>query len=156
MLTFQEKLAIIEAFPELERKNVSLGRVNFQFEGSRTDKKNVVYHLHPNGNGFVYAGGLDGYQTDEKGLVNIRDFSAEELKSVVAKSISLLSGSDEVPSTVSRTEPERWANKRNDVLVVAHEDELWNVYFGANLEESFGTYREVEDYMAEEGFSKKG
>ena len=48
MLTFEEKLAIIESFPELERKNVSLGRVNFHFEGSIYEKKNVVYHLHPN------------------------------------------------------------------------------------------------------------
>ncbi|WP_316571247.1 hypothetical protein [Neobacillus sp. YIM B06451] len=153
MLTFEEKIAIIEGFPELERRNVSLGRVNFQFAGSETDKKNVVYHLHPNGNGFVYARGLDGYKTDDKGLVNIRDFSAEELKSLVAKSISLLSGV-EAQEAVSHTTPERWLNKENDVLVVAHEDELWNVYFGANLEESFGTYKEVEDYMAEEGFTK--
>lgn len=64
MLTFEEKLAIIESFPELERVNVSLGRVNFQFNESVYEKKNVVYHLHPNGNGFVYAGRLQGYQTD--------------------------------------------------------------------------------------------
>ncbi len=35
MLTFEEKLSIIESFPELERKNVSLKRVNFHFEESR-------------------------------------------------------------------------------------------------------------------------
>ncbi len=39
MLTFEEKLSIIESFPELERKNVSLKRVNFHFEESRLDKK---------------------------------------------------------------------------------------------------------------------
>ena len=32
MLTFEEKLAIIESFPELERKDVSLGRVNFRLQ----------------------------------------------------------------------------------------------------------------------------
>ncbi|WP_059170590.1 hypothetical protein [Bacillus sp. FJAT-27445] len=155
MLTFNEKLAIIEAFPELSRKNVSLGRVNFQFEGSTSDKKNVVYHLHPNGNGFVYAAGLDGYETDEKGLVNIRDFSAEELKSAVEKSISLLSEGNEEDMEAGETEPELWVNKKNHVLTVANEDELWNVYYGANLEESFGTYSEVEEYMGEEGFVKR-
>ncbi|MGQ0517887.1 hypothetical protein ACT453_49800, partial [Bacillus sp. D-CC] len=62
MLTFEEKLSIIESFPELERKNVSLKRVNFHFEESRLDKKNVVYHLHPNGNGFVYASGYYMFQ----------------------------------------------------------------------------------------------
>ena len=83
MLTFEEKLSIIESFPELERKNVSLKRVNFHFEESRLDKKNVVYHLHPNGNGFVYASGIKGYKTDDKGMVNIREFSADELRSVL-------------------------------------------------------------------------
>lgn len=158
MLTFQEKLAIIESFPELERKNVSLGRVNFQFEGSVTDKKNVVYHLHPNGNGFVYAAGVDEYKTDEKGLVNIRDFTEEELRALVEKSIANLAGSDEVHQSAEldgQSVKETWVNKANEKLVVALEDDLWNVYFGTNLEESFGAYGEVEEYMAEEGFSKR-
>ncbi len=55
MLTFEEKIKIAEEFVELEKKEVSMGRVNFHFEESDYDKKNVVYHLHPNGNGFVYA-----------------------------------------------------------------------------------------------------
>ncbi len=41
MLTFEEKLSIIESFPELERKNVSLKRVNFHFEESRLDKRTL-------------------------------------------------------------------------------------------------------------------
>lgn len=56
MLTFEEKLSIIETFPELQRKDVSLGRVNFHYPESVQEKKIVVQHLHPNGNGFVYAG----------------------------------------------------------------------------------------------------
>lgn len=56
MLTFEEKLSIIETFPELQRKDVSLGRVNFHYPDSVQEKKIVVQHLHPNGNGFVYAG----------------------------------------------------------------------------------------------------
>ena len=55
MLSFEEKLAIADSFPELERKNVSMKRVNYHYEESMFDKKTVVYHLHPNGNGFVYA-----------------------------------------------------------------------------------------------------
>ena len=54
MLTFEEKTAIIESFPELTKKDVSLKRVNYHFEGSLYDKKTVIYHLHPNGNGFVF------------------------------------------------------------------------------------------------------
>ncbi|RHW42083.1 hypothetical protein D1B31_05450 [Neobacillus notoginsengisoli] len=155
MLSFEEKLKIIEAFEELTRKNVSLGRVNFQFEESVTDKKNVVYHLHPNGNGFVYGAGLTGYETDDRGLVNIRDFTAEELQTIIRKSISQLS--ETKPETIISDDqgaPERWLGKNDTVLKVVNEDELWNVYYGVNLEESFGTYREVEEYMAEEGFRK--
>ncbi|MDF2535977.1 MAG: hypothetical protein K0R18_2136, partial [Bacillales bacterium] len=87
MLTFTEKLEIIESFPELTRKDVSLGRINFQYEESFNDKKNIVYHLHPNGNGFVYVGKLRGYDIDEKGMVNIREFSAQDLRSIIEKSI---------------------------------------------------------------------
>lgn len=46
MLSFEEKLQIIESFSELQRNDVSLKRVNFQYIESGSDKKNVVYHLH--------------------------------------------------------------------------------------------------------------
>lgn len=32
MLSFEEKRAVVESFPELERKNVSLGRINYHYE----------------------------------------------------------------------------------------------------------------------------
>jgi hypothetical protein len=83
MLTFEEKLSIIESFPELERKNVSMGRINFHYEASAYDKKNIVYHLHSNGNGFVYGAELNGYKKNDKGMVNIRDFSADELRTII-------------------------------------------------------------------------
>ena len=51
MLTFEQKLEVLESFPELQRNNVSMGRVNFHYENSGFDKKNVAFHLHPNGNG---------------------------------------------------------------------------------------------------------
>ena len=91
MLTFTEKLAIIESFPQLQRKDISLGRVNFHFEESVYDKKIVVQHLHPNGNGFVYAGHLPAKVKDKKGLVNIRDYSEEELRDLLTNSIAYLS-----------------------------------------------------------------
>lgn len=91
MLTFKQKLDILESFPELTRKNVSLGRVNFQYEQSVYDKKNVVYHLHPNGNGYVYGERLLGYPMDDKGFVNIRDFTEAELRIIVEKAIRSLS-----------------------------------------------------------------
>jgi hypothetical protein len=158
MLTFEEKLAVIETFPELERVNVSLGRVNFQYNESAFDKKNVIYHLHPNGNGFVYAGKLSHYQKDQKGMVNIRDFSKEELKQIIKESIASLS-EVEIPLTetaiIGDAQEERWLNDENALLLLINEDECWNIYFGLNLEETFGTYEEAEMFLVEEGFKRQ-
>lgn len=155
MLTFNEKLSIIETFPELERKDVSLKRVNFQLPNSASDKKNVVYHLHPNGNGFVYAGNLHSYQTDEKGMVNIRDFSANELKILIKESIeSLLEKSIAEEAIIGNQVEERWVNEEKNHLILINENDTWNIYFGLNLEESFDTYGEAEGFLQEEGFRR--
>ncbi|WP_066399098.1 hypothetical protein [Neobacillus mesonae] len=159
MLTFEEKLAIIEEFFELERVDVSLGRVNFQYNDSAFDKKNVVYHLHPNGNGFVYAGRLTNYETDQKGMVNIRDFSAKELQQILRESINSLSAVENSRSTeeeviIGDSLEERWTNESNEVLLLVNEDEIWNIYFGLNLEETFDTREEAEIFLVEEGFRR--
>lgn len=159
MLTFEEKLATIEEFSELERVNVSLGRVNFQYNDSAFDKKNVVYHLHPNGNGFVYAGRLTNYETDQKGMVNIRDFSAKELQQILRESINSLSAVENSRSTeeeaiIGDSLEERWTNESNEVLLLVNEDEIWNIYFGLNLEETFDTREEAEIFLVEEGFRR--
>ncbi|RSD29463.1 hypothetical protein [Mesobacillus subterraneus] len=156
MLNFEEKLAIIESFPELERKNVSLGRVNFHFEDSIYDKKNVVYHLHPNGNGFVYAEFLSGYELDQKGMVNIRDFSAEKLKKVIQQSIESLSQNTVTEAAIIEDhEEERWIDSENHTLILVHEDDMWNVYAGLNLDGTFLSYNEAKQYLEEEGFKKR-
>jgi hypothetical protein len=156
MLTFEEKLAIIESFPELERKNVSLGRVNFHFEDSIYDKKNVVYHLHQNGNGFVYAEFLGGYDLDSKGMVNVRDFSAEELRTIIKQSIESLSPNTTLESAIIEdNEEERWVNSDNHTLILVNEDGMWNVYAGLNLDGTFLSYNEAKQYLEEEGFRKR-
>ncbi|SFD32569.1 hypothetical protein SAMN04488168_13236 [Bacillus sp. 491mf] len=157
MLTFEEKLTIIESFPELERKTVSLGRINFHYEESRLDKKNVVYHLHPNGNGFVYAGHLKGYKTNDKGMVNIRDFSAEELRSLLEKSIVALSQEPvEEVAIAENFQEEEWVNEDNHTLTLIKEDEdMWNVYAGIQLDGTFNSYKEAAQYLDEEGFTRK-
>ena len=81
MLTFEEKETIIQEFTELTRKEVSMKRVNYHYEESLYEKTTVVYHLHPNGNGFVYVGDLPQYEeADDKGLLNIREASARRIK----------------------------------------------------------------------------
>lgn len=157
MLTFEQKLAVLESFPELERRNVSLGRVNFHYENSLYDKKTVVYHLHPNGNGYVYAGLLDQYETDAKGLVNIRDYSEEELRTLVEASIrSLSQRAPEEAAPAKKRKPakeQRWRNESGEILLLKYEDELWYLYTGLNLEAAFETFEEAEAYLQEEGFT---
>lgn len=153
MLPFEKKLQIIESFPELQRNDVSLKRVNFQYLESDSNKKNVVYHLHPNGNGYVYAELLNGYEINEKGMVNIRDFSKEELQSVIEKSIqSLKPKSTEELAIVGDSEEERWMDAENHTLLCVYEDGFWNIYAGLNLEESFSSYNEAKQHLEEEGF----
>jgi len=158
MLTFEQKLSIIESFPELQRRQVSLGRINFQYEDSCYDKKNVVYHLHPNGNGFVYAGFLKGYLTNEKDMVNIRDYSAEDLRSLIQASILSLTASPSANAAASAPlEPsasQRWSSIDKQILTLLLEDDLWNLYYGLNLEAAFETYEEAEQYLREEGFER--
>lgn len=154
MLTFEEKKAIIDTFPQLTEKGVSLKRVNYHFEGSLYEKTVVVYHLHPNGNGFVFVGDLPGYETNDKGLVNIRDFSEEELRAAISDSIRYLSDKpeDEVIEQGETVTQIEWRNGEGQTLLLANEDELWNVYTGLNLEESFESLKEAERYLLEEGF----
>ncbi|MDP4162574.1 MAG: hypothetical protein Q8906_15285 [Bacillota bacterium] len=158
MLTFEEKLAIIESFPQLERKNVSLKRVNFQLVESISDKKNVVYHLHPNGNGFIYAANLSAYQTDDKGMINIRDFSEDQLRTLLKESITSLSPVEENEKEIieipSVKQEYRWVNDENDVLILVEEDQLWNVYYGDNLDAAFESFVEAVEYLEEEGFRR--
>lgn len=158
MLTFEEKLAIIESFPELHKKAVSLGRYNFHYEESVHDKKIVVHHLHPNGNGFVYAGHLPKKLTDPKGMVNIRDYTEEQLRKIIRDSIEYLSKKPEPRDTTAAAEEARqevWVGPGNQTLLLTGEGDLWHVYAGENLEEAFESYVEAERYLLEEGFKRQ-
>lgn len=151
MLSFEEKMKIIDSFPQLSKKNVSLGRVNYQLEESVTDKKNVVFHLHPNGNGFVYGGEFTTYETTDKGYVNIRDFDEESLRLLIQQAIEELSFEEEEvfePGAV-----ETWVNEEGFTLTLMEEDDLWNVYADDSLDGTFTSYGQAITYLDEEGFS---
>jgi hypothetical protein len=161
MLTFEQKLAIFDSYPELERKNVSLGRVNYHFEGSRHDKKTVASHLHPNGNGYVYAGLLRGYEADDKGLVNIREYPEAELRELIEASMTSLSmyipdapaPSKRKKKAAADTTETLWVNADGNALSLRFEEDLWYLYAGLQLEMAFETLEEAEEYLAEEGFT---
>lgn len=46
MLTFEQKQAIIDSFPELTKKEISLKRLNYHFMDSLYEKTIVVEKLH--------------------------------------------------------------------------------------------------------------
>jgi hypothetical protein len=150
MLTFEQKQEIIESFPELSRKEVSLKRVNYHYEDSQFDKTVVVQHLHPNGNGFVYVAGIPGYETDERGLVNIREATEEELRKTIADSIMALSEQEEEVQPIEQ----KWTNDEGIELTLTEELGAWNLYFGLNLEDTFGDYEEALAYLKEERFKQ--
>lgn len=163
MLTFEQKMAILDTYPELERKQVSLGRVNYHYEDSQHDKKTVAYHLHPNGNGFIYAGLLKGYSVDGKGFVNIRDYEEEPLRELIAASIRSLSvGLPNAPEKPVKQAADKttdagqvWVDADGAQLALKLEDDVWVVYSGVNLEMAFETHEEAEEYLVDEGFSAK-
>lgn len=153
MLSFEEKKAIIDSFDELVEKPISMNRLNYHYPGSQYEKKIVVEKLHPNGNGFVYVGDLLAYKADDRGLVNIRDFSEQELRDAIEDSIMYLTEVDDVVEEV--TIEETFRNRSGDQLLLSFDGAFWNVSHGFNLEESFGTREDAEEYLAAEGFKKE-
>ena len=152
MLTFEQKQEIIESFPELTRKEVSMKRVNYHYEESLFDKTVVVQHLHPNGNGFVYVADIPGYDTDSRGLVNIREATEEELRKTIKDSIDMLSEEELEEPTIEQT----WVNAEGVELKLVEEEGAWNIYHGLNLEESFGNYGYAQNYLKDEQFKQVG
>lgn len=155
MLTFEQKQAIIESFPQLMKKEISLGRLNYHFKDSLYEKLVVVEKLHPNGNGYVFVGDLLRYEHESiKGLVNIRDYNEAQLREIIADAIEYLSEEDDF---VPEPEIYFWSNRNGVQLTLKNEERNWNIYFNDNLEETFGTLEAAEQYLLEEGFrpSKK-
>ena len=145
MLTFEQKLAIIESFPELTRYNISMGRVNFHFEDSVLDKKVVVDRLHPNGNGFIYGGELDtAYEVDSRGMINIRELDEEALRSLIREAI------DSMKETEITTET--WIDDEGYTVTLSGADDTWDVFTGELLDATFPTKESTIEYLNQEGF----
>lgn len=149
MLTFEQKQAIIESFPQLTKKEISLKRLNYHFEGSLFEKSIVVEKLHPNGNGFVFVGDLLKYEQEvnDKGLVNIRDYNEAQLREVVEAAIQYL-GEEIDDSPII----ENWTSREGTKLELEFNNRSWNIYHQGNLEETFGTREDAVAYLREEGF----
>lgn len=149
MLTFEQKQAILEDFPQLTKKDISMKRVNYHFEGSLYEKTIIVEKLHPNGNGFVFVGALEKYKEQSvKGLVNIRDFSEAELREIVQDAIDYLAEEIDNSPIV-----EIWTNAEGTTLELVYNYQNYSVYHDKNLEDTFGTREVAVEYLKEEGFN---
>jgi hypothetical protein len=165
MLNVEQKLEVLQSYPQLQRKDVSLGRVNFHYEDSAYDKKIVAFHIHPNGNGYIYAGLLPNYETDDKGFVNIRDYSEADLRTLLDETIKAMSYN---PNAEESKEPEQvkaaptlattsvgggtWVDEDGHTLTLKYEDDMWYVYSGLNLDMAFESRSEAGEYLKDEGF----
>ena len=85
--------------------------------------------------------------------MNIRDFSEQELRDAIEDSITYLTEVDDVVEEV--TIEESFRNRSGDQLLLSFDGAFWNVSHGFNLEESFGTREDAEEYLAAEGFKKE-
>ena len=91
----------------------------------------------------------------DKGMVNIRDFSADELRTIIQKSILSLTPKiiNKVPIIEGQKE-EKWINQDRQTLILVHEEDMWSVYAGLNLDGAFNSYGEAAEYLTEEGFTR--
>ncbi|MEY8739220.1 hypothetical protein [Paenibacillus tundrae] len=166
MLNVEQKLEILESYPQLQRKNVSLGRVNFHYEDSAYEKKIVALHIHPNGNGYIYAGLLPNYETDAKGFVNIRDYSETDLRTLLDATLQAMSYNPDAIEVVEKAPASKesappvtlssgggvWINEEGQTLTLKYDNDMWCVYAGQDLEMAYESRSEAGEYLHEEGF----
>lgn len=153
MLTFEQKQAIIETYPQLVKKEISMDRLNYHFKDSLFEKTVVVEKLHPNGNGYVFVGDLLRYEHEAiRGLVNIRDYNEQQLREIIEAAIEYLSEEDDY--IVVEPEVYIWKKRDGSELTLKNEERNWNIYFNNNLEETFGTKEAAEQYLKGEGFRR--
>lgn len=151
ILTFEEKKAIFDSYPELEAVPVSLNRLNYHFQGSAVDKTVVVRFLHPNGNAFIYAGYLPKEET-KKGYISVLEADEETLRSLVDQAIAFLKKTED---GYEEGYSELWFDQAGDVLRLHYENPTWSVLLpNQQVEGIFKTKEAGEAYLREEGFGK--
>lgn len=150
MLSFDEKKAIFDSFPELKSQEVSMNRLNYHFEESAIPKTTVVKFLHPkSANAFVYAGYLPKEATKD-GYISAIDATKEELIDLVEKSIEFLKLTED---GYEDGYEENWHDERGDALVLRYSNYMWVVVMSSGAVEAvFKTKEQAEGYLMDEGF----
>lgn len=150
MLSFDEKRKIINGFAALEEKPVSMKRYNYHYPASKREKTVLVKHLHPNGNGFVYAPYLEeSAKLDKEGYVNIYDVTEAELVQLIEQALTYM---DSDGGAYQEGDTFVYQNDTGELLKLVFENKMWIVYAYDNVEAVFKSLDQAESYLADEGF----
>jgi hypothetical protein len=92
MLTLEEKRKILNSFDELREKENKFGRFFYYYDKSPLRKKIVAREFVNSGNGYVFGQYLPEYKDAlyQDGSICVKNFSANELRYIVRKSIDSL------------------------------------------------------------------
>ncbi|MGD8189416.1 DUF6946 family protein [Brevibacillus ginsengisoli] len=129
MLSFIEKRAIILSFPELIEIQDSEGRVNYEYIESKKRRKVIAREFHPSGNGYVYSDTTHLYDVDERGWVQIKDFTEKELRLIIMRAIVSLSEEAENFSNSLIFRPIKYAEEWRSFLT--DPDKQWKSGYSA-------------------------
>ncbi|XQY93781.1 hypothetical protein ACNRWW_10420 [Metabacillus sp. HB246100] len=91
-MTLSDKRQILNSFHELRENEDKFGRFFYYYDESPSRKKIVAREFVPSGNGYVYGKFIPDYKDSlyKDGSVCVKEFSAEELRIIVRKSIDSL------------------------------------------------------------------
>jgi hypothetical protein len=101
MLSFEQKKTIFRSFQELQEKPISNNRINYIYPDSVQRGKMLATQLQPSGNGYVIGKYIDGetirtkgYVMDNRGWVNIKEFSSGDLQEIITTAMRSMSGQE--------------------------------------------------------------
>lgn len=150
MLTFEEKKAIFDSYPELTATPVSMNRVNYHYEESAVAKTMVVRFLHPNGNALIYAGYLPKEETAKEGYISVLEASEEEIRELVDKALEYLNKKE---NGFEVGYQELWTDEYGETLILQYDHPMWAVLVeNGQIEGVFKSKEAAEGYLMDEGF----
>lgn len=150
MLTFEEKRAIFDSYPELTATPVSMNRVNYHYEESAVAKTMVVRFLHPNGNALIYAGYLPKEETAKEGYISVLEASEEEIRDLVDKALEYLNKKENGYEVGYQ---ELWTDQYGEKLCLQYDHPMWAVLVeNGQIEGVFKSKEAAEGYLMDEGF----
>ncbi len=91
MLSLEEKRQILNSFKELREELDDFSRYFYYFDQASSRRKIIAREFVESGNGYVYGADLSDYraQADTRGWVNVKYFSAEQLRDILRKAIEI-------------------------------------------------------------------